>query len=156
MIYFIQDSTTCCIKIGYTANSAGCRMATFQTGNPSKLVLLAVMPGEKADERNLHVRFDAHRHPDGGAEWFKPAPPLLQYILRVVDDPLSARIRRAIAWLKTYAQRDAFWEEDSDVLEYAKDDCVDDEALRLIGQILRLGIVIDDGIWRLRGDEVAS
>ncbi len=79
MIYFIQDSVNLAIKIGHTAASAGSRMAQLQTGNPSPLVLLGVMPGELVDERNLHVRFSAYRV---AGEWFKPAPAVIRLILQ--------------------------------------------------------------------------
>ncbi len=74
MIYFIQDSATLNIKIGYTSTSAGERMRQLQTGNPSQLVLLGVIEGEQTDERNLHVRFADFRV---AGEWFKPHPDLL-------------------------------------------------------------------------------
>lgn len=78
MIYFIQDSGTLNIKIGYTATSAGCRLSQLQTGCAAPLALLGVIQGEPIDERNLHVRFAQDRV---GGEWFKPSTAILQLII---------------------------------------------------------------------------
>jgi hypothetical protein len=79
MIYFLQDSRTFEIKIGYTgAADARMRLGTLQTGNPAGLVLLLLMDGERAQETALHHRF-ARAHVRG--EWFQPVPELLQAIL---------------------------------------------------------------------------
>lgn len=82
MIYFIQDSANLAIKIGFTGSreevAAEMRLKALQTGNPSRLILLATMPGDKAVEGQLHQRFDAHCV---AGEWFKPAPDLIRFIL---------------------------------------------------------------------------
>lgn len=78
MIYFTQDSTTLHVKIGHTAgDEAETRRKALQTGNPSELVVLATMPGERADETALHQRFAAARV---AGEWFRPVPALLLLI----------------------------------------------------------------------------
>lgn len=77
MIYFVQDSETLAIKIGYAADPAN-RIAALQTGNPSALVLLMECPGDRSVEAMYHRRFAKARIV---GEWFRPGPELLQYLL---------------------------------------------------------------------------
>ena len=88
MIYFIQDQRTCEIKIGFTGDcDARSRMRALQTGNPGGLVLLHMVPGEKADEDRLHQRFKgAHER----GEWFRPVPELLLFVLEEVGKASAA------------------------------------------------------------------
>ena len=78
VIYFIQDSDTLHVKIGYTGGDPKVRLADLQTGNPSRLVLLAATDGGQSDEAVLHRRFAAHRV---AGEWFNPAPELLLHVV---------------------------------------------------------------------------
>jgi hypothetical protein len=78
MIYFIQDETVCLIKIGYTSDDAANRLKFLQTGSPVGLRLLATIPGELSDERQLHARFAAHRE---RGEWFRPVPELVSLLI---------------------------------------------------------------------------
>lgn len=82
MIYFLQDSKTYAIKIGYTSGSGESRASQLQTGNASELVLLAEVPGGKDDEAKLHKMFAEH-HIRG--EWFNPAPRLILSIHSLVS-----------------------------------------------------------------------
>lgn len=76
MIYFIQGETGGPIKIGSSSNPWQ-RAADLQTGNPAKLRVLTVVPGERQDELALHARFSSLRiH----GEWFEPAPALVAFI----------------------------------------------------------------------------
>lgn len=77
MIYFLQDSKSNAIKIGYAASPEQ-RAATLQTGNAAELVLLASCEGDRTHESKLHREFAAHRI---AGEWFHPAPPLLRMLL---------------------------------------------------------------------------
>lgn len=77
MIYFVQDSDSLAIKIGYAANPEE-RLATLQTANSSTLRLLAELPGGRADEAALHRRFAASRLV---GEWFRPSPDLIEFLL---------------------------------------------------------------------------
>lgn len=61
------------VKIGF-ARDAEFRIADLQTGNPRKLVLLGVLRGTTADERDLHARFIAD---NVLGEWFTPTEELL-------------------------------------------------------------------------------
>lgn len=76
MIYFIQGDRGGPIKIGCAGNPWQ-RLATLQTGNPTKLAVVAVIPGDRAEEAALHIRFAASR---GQGEWFAPTPDLLGFI----------------------------------------------------------------------------
>lgn len=81
MIYFLQEATgtDLAIKIGYTSSDAAAgRQRGCQTGNPREVVVLATMPGERADETALHQRFASARLV---GEWFRPIPELIQFIL---------------------------------------------------------------------------
>lgn len=75
-VYFIQGEKGGPIKIGYSTNVES-RVKELQTGFPTKLVVLALIPGRIWHETELHKRFQKHRlH----GEWFKPVPELLEYI----------------------------------------------------------------------------
>lgn len=89
MIYFMQDSKTHAIKIGYSAGGGEARKGALQTGNAHPLVLLAEVPGDQAAERDLHDRFHEDRL---CGEWFKPSPGLVSYIVRaaVLDAGINA------------------------------------------------------------------
>jgi len=80
MIYFIQDTGSTYIKIGYTASVAESRQKAGETWCPFGLVVLVTMPGDKRIEAELHVRFAAARiNPD--REWFRPTSDLLRFIM---------------------------------------------------------------------------
>lgn len=82
-VYFIQDSNTCHIKIGYTSGDPAERMAALQTGNPGKLVLLCHFePADQAYENTLHRRFAADRVQ---GEWFRPSAALIQWLCERVS-----------------------------------------------------------------------
>lgn len=66
MIYFIRDPEADRVKIG-TSKNPWARMQSLQVGSHARLVLEAIVDGEKAQERALHAEF-AHRHVNG--EWF--------------------------------------------------------------------------------------
>ncbi len=77
MIYFIQDSEQCHIKIGRGERPKN-RRDSLQTGNPSDLVLLLEMPEDRWTEAELHQKFS---HARVRGEWFRPVPELLRFIL---------------------------------------------------------------------------
>lgn len=92
MIYFIQDSGTLAIKIGYTAgDSPEARRKALQTGNPSPLVLLAAAEGDTTDEAALHRRFAEARI---GGEWFRPVPELITTIIAAARAPCVLLVAR--------------------------------------------------------------
>lgn len=83
MIYLIQDSTTCHIKIGFTADNAEDRLKTLQTGNPSALVLLCTQSGSMQRETALHKLWAKHRVQ---GEWFRPHPDIIRFFFAQMFD----------------------------------------------------------------------
>jgi hypothetical protein len=67
MIYFIQDTVTRAIKIGYSTNPQK-RLKNLQNSNQNKLVLLYAMHGELEHEAGLLQQFDKFKME---GEWFK-------------------------------------------------------------------------------------
>lgn len=65
-VYLIGDPKTMKVKIGIASDPKR-RLSQIQTGNPEKLVILAVFHGNARTERELHKRFAARRK---SGEWF--------------------------------------------------------------------------------------
>lgn len=76
-VYFAQADDR--VKIGWSKQVAS-RIAQLQTGCPSPLKLLGVIPGARGLERQLHERFAGLRLT---GEWFRAAPELLDHIATV-------------------------------------------------------------------------
>lgn len=76
-VYFIQNTRTKHIKIGYTTDVRR-RFRTMCSDNVDGLVLLGRVKGERKLEAALHRKFKEHRHRK--TEWFRPAEEILQYI----------------------------------------------------------------------------
>lgn len=74
MIYFIYHNEY--IKIGFSADPWG-RLASLQTAHYQQLDMLAIMPGEQADEREIHRKFWKYRE---RGEWFRDNELLRQFI----------------------------------------------------------------------------
>ena len=73
MIYVIQAGEHGPIKIG-TAADPGRRLQSLQVGNPDRLRLIAVWPGDSAVEDAIHAELNRwHR----SGEWFGPAKAVL-------------------------------------------------------------------------------
>lgn len=66
-IYFAQAVSGGPIKIGYSADPIT-RIRSLGTGSQGRLRLLAMFPGQKADEWRLHDGLDEHRV---NGEWFE-------------------------------------------------------------------------------------
>ena len=79
-VYFIAVGDEA-IKIGVSQNVEA-RMASLQTGNYEKLRLIGSIPGDVTTEKKFHRVF-AKYHVHG--EWFKAAPPLLQFIEFIIE-----------------------------------------------------------------------
>jgi len=75
MIYFIKSELSDGIKIGYTNRSIEERIKELALPN---VEVLAVIPGDRKDEANLHRKFRRWRI--GRSEWFQPAPEIMAYI----------------------------------------------------------------------------
>lgn len=82
MIYFIQNSLTFRIKIGWTGkDDVKDRLADHQTSSDALLYVLATRDGTKQTETELHKQFSAFQVHEGGEEWFNPGAELLQFII---------------------------------------------------------------------------
>lgn len=66
MIYVIQAGDA--VKIGYSASNVEARLGAVQTSSPHRCEIVALMGGNRADERRLHNRFRGS-HLRG--EWFR-------------------------------------------------------------------------------------
>lgn len=117
MLYFIQDSVTDHLKIGFVKatclEAVEVRRADLQIGNPSELLILATTPGSMADEQELHRRFERY-HVRG--EWFRPCNAILRFILEanassvLWHEFVPTVIRpedRAVAWIARQPGRKA-------------------------------------------------
>lgn len=74
MIYFIRHGND--VKIGYTKDVAT-RLRTLRTATANDPVVLGVMDGDLAAERDLHARF-SHLHV--AREWFSLGTDIVEYI----------------------------------------------------------------------------
>jgi hypothetical protein len=81
MIYFAQAEDSGHIKIGFTSGSAEGRIQDLQVGSSSRLILLAVVSGSKADEKVLHQQLSRDRI---RGEWFRPTPDVLRLMADAV------------------------------------------------------------------------
>jgi hypothetical protein len=66
-VYVITARDVGMAKIGYS-NAPKRRLALLQTGSPAKLILEAVIPASRENEKQLHEAFSKSR---GHCEWFK-------------------------------------------------------------------------------------
>lgn len=82
IVYFIQDTATTAVKVGFCLHKPEKRLAALQTGNSNPLRLLGHVPGSNAHEGHLHRRFSRFRIQ---GEWFASA------ILARVDSILKCR-----------------------------------------------------------------
>lgn len=98
MVYFIQDSVTGSIKIGFT-DGPPClpvaleRLRALQTGNAHPLKVLCLVDGDMAREAAFHLQFeDAWMH----GEWFSPVPALVECIATQSKLEMVYAVARAI------------------------------------------------------------
>jgi len=75
-VYFIQDTGTGHIKIGWSKGVED-RLRTLQQANPSELLLLRSVNGGRKEEAGFHRKFQRLRV---RGEWFRPTPELLDFI----------------------------------------------------------------------------
>jgi hypothetical protein len=86
VIYFIKDTVTLAIKIGYSKKPNE-RLGSLQTGNPSKLILLGTIPGNETDEATFHIKF-AQYQLEG--EWFKGE--IIEQVLEIISSHKKQRL----------------------------------------------------------------
>lgn len=77
-VYFIESEGSSLIKIGYSISPEK-RLKELQTSSPEALELLGTIPGGKAEEAELHKKFERHRE---HGEWFRKVPELATFIDR--------------------------------------------------------------------------
>lgn len=77
-VYFIESKGSSLIKIGYSITPEK-RLKDLQTSSPEALQLLGTIPGGKAEEAELHKKFERHRE---HGEWFRKGPELATFIDR--------------------------------------------------------------------------
>lgn len=69
-VYFVENTETGRIKVGFTTGSVTNRLRALQTGSDCALRLLGVIAALQENgttERQLHLSFSKHRH---RGEWF--------------------------------------------------------------------------------------
>jgi hypothetical protein len=75
-VYFIRCTATNLVKIGFATDPFR-RFSKIQSDSPAKLELLAIEPGEKDHETEIHSKFaDLRRR----GEWFECAEAILQHV----------------------------------------------------------------------------
>lgn len=74
MIYFIKQGSY--VKIGYSTLFKK-RLTQLQTASPVKLEVLALIKGEKTDEKNYH---DTFKHINSNGEWFYYNDEIISFI----------------------------------------------------------------------------
>lgn len=77
-VYFVQAGAGGRIKIGISRNVQN-RLTKMRTDAAESLILLAVVPGDRAKEQSLHSALGAHR---SNGEWFHPHADVLAAITR--------------------------------------------------------------------------
>ena len=76
-IYFVTEGKH--IKIGYTTQDIEKRIKQLNTGSVQNISLLGWIYGDKAKEKELHIKFAQSRVRYNG-EWFEPTENLLDFI----------------------------------------------------------------------------
>ena len=85
--YFVQSEDGGPIKIGFTSKAPEERLCQLQTGSPTKLRIVGLIPQDR--EKELHVRFAKH-HSHG--EWFRPVKQILEFIEKEASSHLEQRL----------------------------------------------------------------
>ena len=82
MVYFIQETGTCMVKIGYTRNTRGIkrRIEQLQTSNPRELSLLCIGSDFVGAEGWWHATMQDY-HIRG--EWYELSPKKIDFVKRV-------------------------------------------------------------------------
>ena len=85
--YFIQSEDGGPIKIGFTTKEPEHRLCQLQTGSPTKLRIVGLLPVDR--EKDLHKKF-ANHHSHG--EWFNPVRQIIEFIEREASAHLQQRL----------------------------------------------------------------
>lgn len=81
-VYFVLAEEVKRIKIGFTFTGMDVRLANLQGQSPCVLSVLACIPGDLTDEKDLHKRFE-HQH--SHHEWFNDCAEIRAYIDLIVQ-----------------------------------------------------------------------
>ena len=81
MVYFIRQSGTNYIKIGFTSRKIDKRLLEHQTSNPAKLILLGIIDGDENKEAEIHRKY-WHYKSSGGSEWFELPEEIINQIVQ--------------------------------------------------------------------------
>lgn len=76
MIYFIRDTSSDFVKIGYSYEPEN-RLKQLQTGSVARLEIIVVIPGDMTEEKALHKKFIDYRV---RGEWYRYEGALAVYI----------------------------------------------------------------------------
>jgi T5orf172 domain len=76
VVYFFKCNENGAIKIGYSHDPKQ-RLRTLRAEFQWDIVPLAVIPGTRVEEKEIHERF---RRDFVGCEWFRPSESLMAYI----------------------------------------------------------------------------
>jgi hypothetical protein len=79
VIYFMQPTDGGPLKIGFSDN-VDARRKQLESHYGCELAVLATRPGGRAEEREIHERFAAHRL--GRTEQFRPVAEIMEFIGR--------------------------------------------------------------------------
>ena len=79
-IYLIGADGSDKVKIGFS-NAPDSRLLELQTGSPVALRVLALIPGTRGKEVEIHERFAVHR---SHGEWFRDHPSIRE-LFRLVE-----------------------------------------------------------------------
>jgi len=86
-VYFIENTETGRIKVGFTTSSVSLRLSQLQTGSDCELRLLGYVLADEdlgTTEWQLHLRFAKWRH---RGEWFTAEIlPLVRQVLHLQED----------------------------------------------------------------------
>jgi hypothetical protein len=103
MIYFIKNTVTHAVKIGYSRNPNK-RLAHLQTATPDPLTLLGTIQGGLEHETAFHQRFRQHKLQ---GEWFKPdiLNEVLDIIAQDAASPQQLKMNVIVAGDSRFAAR---------------------------------------------------
>jgi len=77
VVYFVQESNSGNIKIGYTGGDVKSRIDSLKTGNSNNLELVCAVDGGRELECALHILF---KKDNIRGEWFKATDELIEVI----------------------------------------------------------------------------
>lgn len=94
IIYFILDTKSKAVKIGYTTiKGLKRRLENLQVGTPFDLKILGVVWGNRKIEKQLHEKFDKY-HIRG--EWFNYTPEFDEYLDECWDFSLIESLEKKL------------------------------------------------------------